>query len=1081
MNLKLLPVRFFTLCMLLFAASVSMAQNGTVKGTVYDSDGKTPMIGVTVVVQGATPPRGTVTGTDGTYRINASVSDVLLFSYVGYDNFIAEVGTRTKIDVVLKARAENIEGVVVTALGMTREQKALGYAVTKVDNEDLTAAVTNNWLNAMSGKVAGLNFDHASAGPGGSIRVTLRGESSVNLDNNTALFVIDGVPMSNGMNAMGGSAYDNPDASVDYGNGAGDINPEDIENVTVLKGPAATALYGSRAGNGAIVITTKAGRTTKGLGITFSSNFSFESAGYWPDFQDEYGPGNLGNNFYSFYNVKADESTTGEEAKRTYSRFTWGPRYEGQMFYQWASLDRETGKYTPLPFKPRDWYKGFFETGATYKNSVAISGNNGRGGSIRVSFTDTRNTWIVPNTGYNSQSFAVSFEQKFKHFKIGGKVNYYRKDSDNLPMIGYSTASPTYTLLWSRNNLDVSWYEYEWRHKLYGTTTSLNNLSDNPYLQTYEQLNTLDRDRVYGNVNVTFNIYKGLTLMLRTGLDTSRDFTTRRKPKGTISAVQGYYRQQFTNDLEMNNDFLLTYKRDIRKFQLNVNVGGNSMFQERRVMTSTADGLLTEGVYNLGNALSGVITKSQRRRKMINSLYGLVSLSYANAVFLDVTGRNDWSSTLAPNNRSYFYPSVSASVVLTDIEGLAMKDKMPWLTFLKLRASWANVGNDTNPFVINDYYTVTDFSSGYRRPTTKAYFQMKPENIESWEVGLEARMFENRFTLDAAFYSNTTTDQIINAPRDPATGAFSKYINAGEIRNRGVELAARIRPVRTKDVRWDINLTWSKNWNKVLELAPGVDQWVISQGARGQVIATVGGTLGDLYGYGYEKAPAGSYILNTDGSKIDVSGRTVIDDKGYPVVATEKMEKLGNVQPDWKAGISTSVSWKGLRLNVTFDGQWGGKAHSLTYAQLSRQGKLTNTLYGRYGGILHEGVVARGIDAQGNMVYTPNSTITDNVVTYYQDRVFNMNNVETSVFSTSFIKLREVRLEYQFPKKWMARTGFLQGASVAVFGTNLFCWSDWPFYDPEVGTLNGGSITRGFETASYPMTRTYGFNIKLDF
>ena len=1065
----------------LWLAIAAAAQERSVEGTVFDGDGKTPLVGVTVLVKGA-PTRGTVTGADGRYSIRAKEGEELTFTYLGYEETTLRIGGgKTRLDVTMRPKAEQIEGVVVTALGMTREQKALGYAVSKVGNDDLTAAVSNNWLDALSGKVAGLNFDHASSGPGGSIRVTLRGESTVNMDNNTALFVIDGVPMSSGMTAMGGAAYNNTDAGVDYGNGAADLNPEDIDNVSVLKGPAATALYGSRAANGAIVITTKAGRATKGLGISFSSNFSFERAGYWPDFQDEYGPGNNGARTYSFYTVKADQSTTGEAASRTYSRYTWGPRYEGQKAYQWASYDPDTKMYTPLDFKPRDWYKGFFETGATYKNSVAISGNNGKGGSIRVSFTDTRNTWIVPNTGYKSQSFSVSFAQKLRIVELAGKVNYYRKDSDNLPMIGYSTSSPTYTLLWSRNNLDVGWYEQEYRQGKGLYPAALNNLSDNPYAQAYEQLNTMDRDRVYGNVSATFDIYKGLKLMLRTGLDMNREFRTRRKPFGTLSNINGYFRQQNVENTEMNNDFLVTYERPMGKFHINVSLGGNSMYQEGRVMTATADELLTEGVYNLSNAKSGVITKSQRSRKMVNSLYGLVQLSYDDCLFLDITGRNDWSSSLAPGHWSFFYPSVSASWVLTDTKALGLRDRMPWLTFLKLRASWANVGNDTSAFVINNYYSVTDFASGYFLPTAWALYNMKPENVESWEAGLEAKFLRNRITFDAAFYNNTTTDQIINTPVDYSTGVSSKYINAGEIRNRGVELASRLQPVRTKDFNWDINLTWSKNWNKVISLAPGVDSWVISSGARGQVIATPGGTLGDLYGYGYAKAPEGSYILNTDGSRIDVSGQTVVDEHGYPMLASEEMVKMGNVQPDWRAGFSTSLKYKGVRLSATFAAQWGGMAYSLTHAQLSRQGKLTNTLYGRYGGVLHEGVVARGLDAQGNMVYNPNTTVTENVVTYYLDRVYSMNNVETSTFDTSYLKLRELRLEWTLPKKWITRTRVLQGATVAVFGTNLFCWTKWPFYDPEVGTLNGASITRGFETASYPMTRTYGFNIKLSF
>ena len=849
----------------LWLAFAAAAQERSVQGTVFDADGKTPLVGVTVIVRGA-PTRGTVSGADGKYSIRAKEGEELTFTYLGYEQTTQRIGGgKTRLDVTMQPKAEAIEGIVVTALGMTREQKALGYAVSKVDNQDLTAAVSNNWLDALSGKVAGLNFDHASSGPGGSLRVTLRGESTVNMDNNTALFVIDGVPMSSGMTAMGGAAYNNTDAGVDYGNGAADLNPENIDNVSVLKGPAATALYGSRAANGAIVITTKAGRSTKGLGITFSSNFSFERAGYWPDFQDEYGPGNNGARTYSFYTVKAEQSTTGQAASRTYSRYTWGPRYEGQKLYQWASYDPQTGMYTPLDFKPRDWYKGFFETGATYKNSVSISGNNGRGGSIRVSFTDVRNTWIVPNTGYKTQSFSVSFAQKLRFVKLAGKVNYYRKDSDNLPMIGYSTSSPTYTLLWSRNNLDIRWYEQEYRQTFTGDPATrivypyaLNNLSDNPYSQAYEQLNTMDRDRVYGNVSATFDIYKGLQLMLRTGLDMNREFRTRRKPFGTLSNLNGYYRQQNVENTEMNNDFLLTYERPLGKFHVNASFGGNSMYQQARVVTSTAEDLLTEGVYNLSNAKSGVITKSQHTRKMVNSLYGLVQLNYDDCLFLDITGRNDWSSALAPGHWSFFYPSVSASWVLTDTKALGLRDRMPWLSFLKLRASWANVGNDTNAFVINNYYSVTDFSSGYFLPTAWALYDMKPENVESWEFGLEAKFLRNRITLDAAFYNNTTTDQIINTPVDYSTGVGSKYINAGEIRNRGVELASRLQPVRTKNFNWDINLTWSKNWNKVISLAPGVDSWVISSGARGQVIATPGGTLGDLYGYGYAKAPEGS-------------------------------------------------------------------------------------------------------------------------------------------------------------------------------------------------------------------------------
>ena len=440
-------------------------------------------------------------------------------------------------------------------------------------------------------------------------------------------------------------------------------------------------------------------------------------------------------------------------------------------------------------------------------------------------------------------------------------------------------------------------------------------------------------------------------------------------------------------------------------------------------------------------------------------------------MFLDITGRNDWSSTLAPGNNSYFYPSVSGSVILSDL----LHIDTPMVNFLKVRASWANVGNDTSPYQLLNYYNNSSFTGGFNMPTNKANYNLKPENVESWEFGVEGRFFDSRLTFDVAFYNATTTNQIISVPVDITTGVYNTIVNAGEINNRGWEVSARIQPVRNKNIRWDMNFTWSRNRNKVVELAPNLDSWTIATGPRGEIRAVPGGSLGDLYGSGYEKAPKGSYVTADDGSTIDVSGWDIVDSDGYPVLASE-FENLGNTQADWKAGWMNSISYKNFRLSFSFSAQWGGQAYSFTNAMLGYQGKIKATLPGRYDGLIH-----KGVNQNADGTYSINKTVTASIESYYNLRVFNRDNVVNNTFSTSFLKMKDIRLEYSLPKKIAAKTKVLQGASIAFFATNLFCWTNWPQFDPEIATMNGSEITKGFETAAFPMTRTYGVNLKLQF
>lgn len=1088
---------------ILLADRDTMKQNGQwfVTGKVIDENG-VPIAGATVLLQGTT--RGTTTNADGDYRIaiqEGDASPVLLFSFIGYDlRNIPVSASRSIVNVTMKSTSTAIQNVVVTALGLTREEKSLGYAVSKVNNEQLNSTVSSNWLNSMAGKVAGLNLEGTSSGPGGSIRVTLRGEGSLSHDKNTALFVVDGIPINSDMTASSSAsqAFD-VDAPIDYGNGASDLNPEDIESVSVLKGPAATALYGSRAANGAIIITTKSGRTGKGIGVTFNSSFTFERAGFWPDFQTEYGAGN-GNltnidqqRYYNYWSVKADEAEDGIAApNRVYSRMGFGPKFEGQMFYQYESRNWETGKYHKLPWKYNDnWYKGLFQTGITYNNSISVEGSNGKGSSVRLSLRDSRNDWIIPNTGYKSQNISFSVVQKLNRLiTFKGKVTYYRKNSDNLPMSGYNPAAPLYTLLWNPTVIGVDSYAREYNNdrirQMYqaGTEYLLINSSyaDNVYMQLYQQLNTLDRDRVYGNVAVTLDLHKNLTLDLRSGIDFYNDFRTQQKPWYSSGYQYGYYKEQTVRNFEMNNDFLLTYKKRFGDFDLTASFGGNNMvYNYQNVQLTAKDGLQEYNIFKISNSKTIPYSYARRSNKSVNSFYGLINLSWKDMLYLDITGRNDWSSALARGNNSYFYPSVSTSVLIDKIFNFS--DKAPWVNMLKIRGSWANVGNDTSPYSLNHVYSTSSFASAYYLSGTIQNPNIKPENVESYEVGLEARLFDNIWSFDATYYNSRTTDQIIGVPVDQTTGATSMLINAGEVRNKGVELSTRIVPVRTEHTRWEINLNWSKNWNKLVSLAPGVEVWQLNSGMNisGNIYinAYPGKELGRLYGRGYKRAPEGAFYTDAQGRNISCAGQVVVDQaSGAPVLTgtEDPLLDLGSIYPDWKAGMTHTFSYKNLKMALTFTGQWGGNAYSVTHFALAYQGKLNNSLPGRYAGLIHEGV---NLNADGT--YQKNTTITRDIADYYSTYVYARENAENNTFDTSFLKLKELRIEYALPSKICRKTKFIQGASLAFYATNLFCWTNFPIYDPEAGYMVGSSISRGIEAGAYPLTRTYGFNLKLNF
>ncbi|WP_423128385.1 SusC/RagA family TonB-linked outer membrane protein [Gaoshiqia sp. Z1-71] len=1111
MNLKSkLKILLSTFLLFLVATLPAMAQSRQIKGTVFETGGQIPVIGASVLLKGTTI--GTITDVNGEYTLSVSGHNpVLVFHFLGFQKQEVPVGNQSVINVTMQEESVELGGVVVTALGLTREQKSLGYAVSKVDSEELTQVASRNWLNGMSGKVAGLTMNGASTGPIGSVRVTLRGDQSLNYGSNEALFVVDGIPVRSGTTATSSSSsYTNSgsDFPVDYGNGASDINPDDIESVTVLKGPAATALYGSRAANGAIVITTKSGRKDKGIGVTVSSSVVIEKAGYWPDFQKEYGSGgDMGLNEYNFWTLNPDLVGTTNYPPRNISRYAWGEKFDpNKLRYQYAGKNWETGLIEKTPFVYQDdWFTGIFRTGVTYNNSVSISGSNGQGQNVRFSVTDIRNEWILPNTGYERQSMSFSFESPVnKWIKFNSKVNYYRTDSDNMPMAGYHQTTVMYDLMWGYNSNSMNDWKNEYFQGRFNKINRDSNISQNgnslvfagtgsynPYRVLYEELNSTDKDRVFGSVGFTFDLAKGLTLDIKSGMDMGVEFRTQRKPKMTFGWENGFYREQTLINFEANSDFLLKYQTTKLEDRLSITgaIGGNNMTNNYKSNTVQLNELDIPDVYHTSNVPSGINPNptNYRSSKVINSLYGFVSLGWNETYYLDITGRNDWSSTLSRGNWSYFYPSVAGSVLLDKV--FDFKSNAPVISFAKLRLSWANVGNDTNPYSLDQYYSASSISGGHTLPSTITNPLIKPENVESWELGLDTKFFNNRLGFDIALYNSSTTNQIVTVDIDPIVGASGMKINAGEINNKGIEVSLNATPVKTRDFTWNINANWSKNINKLVSLQDGWDpaqpletDMGTTIGGRLHVYSYVGEEMHKLYGFALKKAPEGSYYIDGDGNKVDCSGQVLINSNtGLPSLVSTADNYLGKVNPDWRGGLNTSFRYKNLTLNMSFAYQWGGNRFSVTNGILSYQGKLKNSLEGRYDGIVAKGVNLVSTNEDGSGVYQVNNTVTQSIYTYYQALALDRYNGEAHTFDTSFLKLKEVRLEYQLPGKICNKIGFLQGANVAMFATNLFSWDNWPQFDPEGGMMTGTNVFNGIEAGSFPMTRTYGMNLKLSF
>lgn len=1037
-------------------AKAPAVQQKTVKGSVIDNIG--PLPGVSVMEKGTN--NVTVTNNEGEFTLPLKTNNAtLVFSLIGYEVQEIPVGTKTEINVTLTSKVTDLQEVVVTALGIERDQKALGYATTVIKTEALTEVRSNNWLDALSGKVAGLNLIRSNAGPAGSTKVILRGESNLTGDND-ALIVVDGVVINHGSaRATASAEIDGGQTAVDWGTSLNDINPDDIENVTVLKGAGAAALYGGRGGNGAIIITTKLGKSKhKGLGITINSNFAYETINRQLPLQYEYGQGEGGALYYSF-----NSSEDGPGTNRTTNAF--GPKFEGQMFYQYDPVAATQGKERTLwqPYK-KDGFMGFFDPATTLTNTVTIDGGTDKT-SARFSYTNLQNKWIVPNTGYDRNTVAVAVNSKpSKNLQINTRVNYTHKLSENLPTSGYGNQTLMYGFIFWQPNVPIEWLKDYWtpgqehitQRRPFTTGT------DNPYVIAHEYLNKMNRNSVTGNISAIYTITDDLTVTARTSMDMGYDQRSQQRPMDSYAFRQGLFRTQGIFSQEMSSDFMVKYNRSIKDFDLTASVGGSTLQNHYNKHEVRADSLIYPGIYTTANSSGILVSVPYSSRYTINSLYGLFTAGYKDFAFVDFSIRNDWTSMLATplskENVSIIYPGLNASLILSEIF------KLPGsINYAKIRASVSGVGSGQNdPYGTSITYTANSLYSGggLSNPTTLANPLLRPLFTNSYETGLEGKFFKNRLGMDLTFYLSNTSDQILTSIVDPASGMANVIINAGMVQNKGIEVALNGTPVkRPKGLTWDINAQFSSNRNIVKELAPGMNDLTLQNGPsnNGFIIARVGGSMGDLYGRGYLRSPDGQIVYNN----------------GFPILSDSLMYQ-GNTVPKGKVSINNQFKYKNFRVSFLLDGQYGSVGYAFTNSRMALQGKTTETLPGRYNGIVGNGVIAN-VDG----AYRPNDIIVENLSDYY-DSHFGISNVESSTFSTAFIKLRECRLDYTFKVKAAKKLG-LQRATIGIYGRDLFILSKWPGFDPEFGTLSGTEINRGFERGQFPSTRTIGANLTVAF
>jgi TonB-linked SusC/RagA family outer membrane protein len=1049
--------------LLIFAIQQVQAQTATVSGVVVAQSDNQPIPGVSILVKGT--KTGTQTDLQGRFSITASSKDVLVFSFIGFNTQEVPATATNSLKVVLQEAQNSLNEVVVTALNISKDKKSLGYSVQGLKSKDISEAKETNLVNALSGKIAGVQVT-GSQGDMGSSRIVIRGETSV-AGNNQPLFVVDGVIVDN-------SQFLGSNGSRDFANAISDLNSEDIESISVLKGPNAAALYGSRAAAGVILIKTKTGKGAKGLGITINSNTSFSTLKVFPDYQNEYGQG--ANGQFSYVDGKGGGINDGVDE-------SWGPALNGQLIPQFFS----NGEPVPFVAHPNN-VRDFFNTGVTYNNGIALGGSTDKF-DYRVSYNNLHQTGVVPNSSQGRNSFLVNTTfRPIPNLSITTIANYIKDDADNLPgAYGRRATSTMLQFTWFGRQVDINQLR-NYRDANGNNINWNNSYYSNPYFIAYENTVGQHKNRFIGSVELNYKIVEGLSANFRTGTDYYND---RRKIKvayGTNGTPFGSYEEDAYTVNETNTEARLAYTKKLNTdFSLDAFIGGNISTILNEQNDQIAPKLAVAGLYTLSNSRDPLISSNYYGKLKTYSYFGSAQLGFRNYAFLNLTGRNDWSSTLPTANLSYFYPSVNGSLILTE----AFDWRSDALSYLKLRGGWSKVGKATDPYrLFNTYNFTAPFGTNPQQTAASIDLNpnLKPETTTSGEAGLEAGFLKDRIRLDLSVYNTNSVDQILAVDVSPSTGYSQKLINGGRINNKGIEVQLTATPVKTSDFNWDVTFNYSRNKSKVVSLdeSGALQSYILGTNRTVQVLAAVGQPYGALYGTAYTR---------------DASGQIVIGANGTPVVNSTK-KYLGKYTPDWQGSINNSFSYKGVSLSFLVDARIGGSIYSNTNRTGTYTGVLASTLPGRgtqNGGLSYyypgndagrtavqvsagaagpagetvydDGMVFKGVKADG----TPNTTIIP-AQSYYKG----FTNVdEAFTYSASYVKLREVKIGYSLPSKWVKGIG-LQSANVSLVGRNLFILhKNVPNIDPETAFNTGNG--QGLEDLTLPTVRNFGFNINLNF
>ena len=910
-------------------------------------------------------------------------------------------------------------------------------------------------------------------------KITIRGEAS--FSNNNPLFVVDGTPINNT------TVFNNTNEAaagfqeIDFGNGAMEVNPDDIESVTVLKGPTAAALYGTRAANGVIVIETKDGSKAKGMGISINTTLFVDKAFKLPKFQNEYGQGNSGQFEY------VDGLGGGTNDLISYS---WGPRldvgnlipqYDSPVYLEDGSVVRGgyTALYDGLPITPTPFVsqpnnlKDFYKTGITTINNVSVSDNFGSG-NYRLSFTDLRSESIIPGVNLDRQTVATNLTfRPSKKTEIATSISYVNSSSDNRPSNGYGSENVNYALVaWGPRSLNIENMKQYWQPGLENVQHFSFNYTyfDNPYFTLLENRNSFDRDRVFGNIAIKQNFTKHFSISLRTGMDYSSENREFRRAYSSNRFKNGAYAEHDVLYRELNTDFLINYNNLFGNFSLDLSAGGNRLDQKASTKESQALNLAQPGVFSLNNAASPLEIYQFESEKRINSVYGFAKFGFKNFLFLDMTGRNDWSSALATpfsvDGTSFFYPSASLSFILSN--AIALPNV---ISFAKFRGSVAQVGNDTSPYQTTGAFVSQTPYLGQPTFSDQNFISnanLKPEQVTSYEVGADIRFFKDRLNFDFTYFNALTEDQIISLPIAISSGYSQQVVNGGKVRAQGIELVADIIPIKNTNFQWNSTFNFSKN-KAVVEELPQTDGRLTLAFCRiyDSMDQTVwfqvkeGGEIGDIYGTGYLKNENGDFILTSEGSYI----------------ADNTLRKIGNYNPDFMLGWNNSFTYKNFNLNFLFDWRQGGELVSRTRALATVGGQLEET-GGDRGDIIPEGVVNIGTEQNPN--YVPNTTAVF-AETYYR-QFYDRNHEENNTYDASYLKLRQFAIGYTFDTK-KGFAGLSEGAKInfSIIGRNIFAISNIPHFDPEQFAVQGTGFVSGVEDMSYASTRSIGFKAGLTF